>query len=46
VTRYGPAEVVQIREVPKPVPADDEALIQAFATAVNSGDTRCASHGD
>ncbi len=38
--RYGPPEVVQIREVPKPVPADGEVLVQAFATTVNSGDAR------
>ncbi len=38
--RYGPPEVVQIREVPKPVAADGEVLVQAFATTVNSGDTR------
>ena len=38
--RYGPPEVVQIRDVPKPVPAADEVLIKALATTVNSGDTR------
>jgi NADPH:quinone reductase-like Zn-dependent oxidoreductase len=38
--RYGPPEVVQIRELPKPVPADDQVLVRAFATTVNSGDTR------
>jgi NADPH:quinone reductase-like Zn-dependent oxidoreductase len=38
--RYGPPEVVQIREVPTPVPADGEVLVKAFATTVNSGDTR------
>ena len=38
--RYGPPDVVQIREVPKPVPADGEVLVKAFATTVNSGDTR------
>jgi NADPH:quinone reductase-like Zn-dependent oxidoreductase len=38
--RYGPPEVVQIREVPMPVPADGEVLIKALATTVNSGDTR------
>jgi NADPH:quinone reductase-like Zn-dependent oxidoreductase len=38
--RYGPPEVVQIREVPKPVPADGEVLVKAVATTVNSGDTR------
>jgi NADPH:quinone reductase-like Zn-dependent oxidoreductase len=38
--RYGPPEVVRIREVPKPVPADGEVLVAAFATTVNSGDAR------
>lgn len=38
--RYGPPEVVQIRDVPKPVPADGEVLVRAFATTVNSGDAR------
>lgn len=38
--RYGPPEVVQIREVPKPVAADGEGLVEAFVTTVNSGDTR------
>jgi NADPH:quinone reductase-like Zn-dependent oxidoreductase len=38
--RYGPPEVVQVREVPTPVPADDEVLVKASATTVNSGDAR------
>jgi NADPH:quinone reductase-like Zn-dependent oxidoreductase len=38
--RYGPPEVVQIREVPTPAPADGEVLIKAVATTVNSGDAR------
>jgi NADPH:quinone reductase-like Zn-dependent oxidoreductase len=38
--RYGPPEVVQIREVRKPLPADGEVLVKAFATTVNSGDAR------
>jgi NADPH:quinone reductase-like Zn-dependent oxidoreductase len=38
--RYGPPEVVQIREVPTPVPADGEVLVKALATTVNSGDSR------
>jgi NADPH:quinone reductase-like Zn-dependent oxidoreductase len=37
---YGPPEVVQIRDVPKPAPADGEVLIKAAATTVNSGDAR------
>jgi NADPH:quinone reductase-like Zn-dependent oxidoreductase len=38
--RYGPPEVVQIREVPTPAPADREVLVKAFAATVNSGDAR------
>jgi NADPH:quinone reductase-like Zn-dependent oxidoreductase len=38
--RYGPPEVVQIREVPTPVPADDEVLVEVHAATVNSGDAR------
>jgi NADPH:quinone reductase-like Zn-dependent oxidoreductase len=38
--RYGPPEVVQIREMTTPVPADGEVLVKAFATTVNSGDAR------
>jgi NADPH:quinone reductase-like Zn-dependent oxidoreductase len=38
--RYGPPEVVEIKEVPTPVPASGEVLIRSFATTVNSGDAR------
>jgi NADPH:quinone reductase-like Zn-dependent oxidoreductase len=38
--RYGPPEVVRIRDVPTPVPATGEVLIKAGATTVNSGDAR------
>ena len=38
--RYGPPEVVQIKEVPRPAPADDEILVRVRATTVNSGDAR------
>ena len=40
IDRYGPPEAVQIREVPKPVPGDDEILVRITATTVNSGDAR------
>jgi len=38
--KYGPPEVVKIREVPDPVLTDGEVLIKAAATSVNSGDTQ------
>lgn len=38
--RYGPPEVVQIKEVATPVPADREVLVRAGATTVNIGDAR------
>ena len=37
-TRYGPPEVLEIRDVPRPDPRDDELLVRIDASAVTSSD--------
>jgi NADPH:quinone reductase-like Zn-dependent oxidoreductase len=37
-TKYGPPEVLQIRQYQKPIPRADEVLIKVYATAVTNSD--------
>jgi NADPH:quinone reductase-like Zn-dependent oxidoreductase len=42
-TKYGPPEVLQLEEVKKPIPRENEVLIRIYATTAHVGDSKIRS---